>query len=187
VPVECGTLALLGPKPPDFWAAFTQSQEWQDGAADPMDRWSRRVIGALADRFDATALFPFGGPPFLPFFSWALRSGRVHRSPIQLLVHDTQGLMVSFRGAIALRERVELPDPPAPPCDSCADKPCLTTCPVDALGAAYDVPKCKSFLDMPDGSDCMGAGCAARRACPVSQTIARPDAQAAYHMTQFKG
>ena len=111
-----------------------------NGAApDPVDRWSRRVVGRLACDLGAKALFPFGGPPYHAVLSWALRTGSVWESPVRLLVHGTQGLMVSFRGALALKEVVDLPPPPARPCDTCA-RPCLTACPVGALtGAGYDV------------------------------------------------
>ena len=41
------TLLLLGPAEPGFWAHLTSAPEW-DGAPDPVDRWSRRVIGRIA-------------------------------------------------------------------------------------------------------------------------------------------
>ncbi len=116
----------------------------------------------------------------------ALRTGRIWESPVRLLVHDRAGLMVSFRGALALRERLALPPAPARPCDSCPDRPCLTACPVGALGAeGYDVPACRGFLDTPAGADCMARGCAVRGACPVSASHGRLDAQSAFHMRQF--
>ncbi len=182
------TLLLLGPGEPGFWPAFTAAPEWQDGAADPMDRWSTRVISAWAEELGATALFPFGGAPYLPFYTWALLSGRVHASPIQLLVHDETGLFVSFRGALALTAFVALPPAPPSPCASCAAQPCLTACPVEALnGSGYDVPACKTYLGTDAGGSCMSRGCAARRACPISANYARLDAQSAYHMRIFKG
>ena len=187
-PENCRTLLLLGPLEPAFWPTFTQSDEWQDGQPDPMDRWSTRVIGDWAEELGARAVFPFGGPPYLPFFSWATRTGRIHVSPIMLLVHDQAGLFVSFRGALALPYHVDLPDPPANPCSTCEDKPCRTACPVDAFdGSAYDVPACKEYLDTDDGEECMTNGCAARRACPVSGRYPRISEQSAYHMTMFKG
>ena len=188
LPADCKTLLMLGPKEPQFWPAFQTSPEWRDGRPDPMDRWSTRVIGSWANDIQATPLFPFGGPPFLPFFTWATKTGRVHQSPVMLLVHDTAGLFVSFRGALALPYHLDLPERPAKPCDTCIEKPCLTACPVDALdGAGYDVPRCKDFLATPQGADCMSQGCAARRICPVSASFPRVDAQSAFHMAAFKG
>lgn len=188
VPPDAKTLLLLGPHDPGFWPAFKTSPEWREGQADPMDLWSTRVIGDWAEFLGAKPLYPFGGAPFLPFFSWAKRSGRIHASPIMLLVHDTAGLLVSFRGALALREHVALPPPPPSPCDTCSTKPCTAACPVGAFAAGgYDVPKCKSYLETLAGQDCMTRGCAARRACPVSTRYPRDEEQSAYHMTVFKG
>lgn len=183
LPAGTRTLLLLGPKEPGFWPHLETQPEWH--GPDPVDRWSRRVIGRLACDLGAKALFPFGGPPHHPFTQWALRSGRVWDSPVRLLVHAGQGLMVSFRGALALKEVVEVPPPVARPCEACA-APCLTACPAGALtGAGYHVPACHGFLDGPEGKECMTGGCLVRRACPLSQTYARLPEQSAYHMRQF--
>ncbi|MEO6301082.1 MAG: ferredoxin [Paracoccaceae bacterium] len=183
LPKGTRTLLMLGPREPGFWPAVQASPEWV--GPDPVDRWSRRVVGTLACDLGAKALFPFGGPPYQPFFTWALRTGRVWASPVRLLVHETQGLLVSFRGALALKERLELPVAAPRPCDTCS-KPCLTACPVGALTVAgYDLLRCHGFLDQPEGRDCMEGGCLVRRACPVSQGYARMAEQSAHHMRQF--
>lgn len=185
LPQGTQTLLLVGPGP-GFWPHLTDQAEWQDGSPDPVDRWSRRAIGRIACDLGAKALFPFGGPPWRPFYTWALRTGRVHASPVRLLVHDSAGLWVSFRGALALKEMVELPPPPPAPCDACEAKPCLTACPAAALTASgYDLPACHGYLDTNPGQSCMNQGCEVRRACPVSQGHARMPVQSAYHMRQF--
>jgi hypothetical protein len=186
VPEGTSTVVLLGPAEPGFWAAMTASPEWQDGQPDPIDRWSRRVIGQMACGLGAKAKFPFGGPPYQPFIRWAKRSGRAWASPVTILVHDTAGLFVSYRGAILTKEVLDLPPPPPRPCETCEGKPCLTACPASALtGAGYDVPSCHGFLDTAAGADCMNGGCLVRRACPVSQAYGRVAGQSAYHMRQF--
>lgn len=180
------TLLLLGPAGAGYWAHLTAQPEWRDGAPDPVDRWSRRVIGRMACDLRAKALFPFGGPPWHPFVAWALRTGHVWESPVRLLVHDRAGLFVSFRGALALRETLDLPPPGARPCDACAARPCLSACPPRALtGAGYDVPSCHAFLDTAPGRACLAGGCRVRAACPLSEPHARMPAQSAYHMRQF--
>ena len=160
--------------------------EWKDGAADPVDRWSTRVISDWAAALGATPLFPFDGPPFQPFFRWAVRTGRIHSSPIRLLVQDEVGLFVSFRGALALRETLALPPAPPSPCLTCRTQPCRTVCPVTAFdGQSYDVPRCKTHITGPDDLGCRNLGCGARRACPISQGSGRLPSQSAYHMERF--
>jgi hypothetical protein len=185
-PEGCETLLMLGPREPGFWAHVTAEAEFHDGQPDPLDRWSRRVIGRLACDLGGKALFPFGGPPHHPFIAWALATGRAWSSPVGLLVHDQAGLMVSYRGALALRGRLALGAPPKQsPCTDC-HRPCESACPVGALGArGYDVASCHDHLATDAGRDCMEMGCRARRICPISQGAGRAAAQSAFHMRNF--
>ena len=186
VPEGTQTIVLLGPSELGFWAHVSNQPEFRDGRADQLDRWSRRIIRAMASDFGGTAIFPFGGPPYAPFIGWALRSGRAWSSPVTLLVHDTAGLMVSYRGAIAVPFAIKPPAASTLPCDTCAGRPCLAACPVNALtSAAYDLAACHGFLDSPAGHDCMNQGCAVRRACPVSHSYGRLPQQSAHHMKAF--
>lgn len=172
-----------------WWHHFKLSSEYQDGHADPIDRWSKRVLGDIAQHLGATALFPSDGPPYAPFIAWALATGRFWQSPTGMMVHDTAGLMISIRGAFEVSEPIPSVPAGTNPCDTCADRPCITACPVGALSAdaRYDVPACKAYLDLPAGIQCMAQGCRVRRACPVSQAFDRPDAQTAFHMKAFRG
>jgi hypothetical protein len=117
------------------WPVFAASGEFADGRAHPLDRWSRRVVGGLAEEFGAVALYPFGGPPFLPFLRWAVKAEGVFPSPIGLLVHPRWGLWHAWRGALAFAERVEVPvvAGDVSPCEGCA-RYCVTggreACPV---------------------------------------------------------
>lgn len=178
-----GTLILIGPDEPSFWPIFAQSPEYHDGQPDPLDRWSRRVLDDIAAHFGATALYPFGGPPYRPVMTWALRSGRFWSSPIGFLVHDTAGLFVSLRGVLFVKERLT-PETSSNPCTTCQDKPCLAACPVGAFSLGYDVAACKSHLATLQGHDCMTQGCRSRRACPIGQGNRQP-AQATHHMKAF--
>ena len=185
IPAGTGTLLLLGPAEPGFWAHVSAEPEFADGAPDPLDRWSRRTIGRTACALGGKALFPFRGPPWLPFLDWATRCGTAWPSPVGMLVHAEAGLMLSIRGALALRQRLALAPAPAKPCDTCAERPCLSACPVGALGPrGYDTAACHGHLD-DAANGCMAAGCAARRACPVSRRYARDPAQSAFHMRAF--
>lgn len=181
---DARTMVLLGPQEPGFWPHVTAQPEFGDKAPDPLDRWSERVIGDMAKAFDARAHFPFGGAPFEPFIDWAIRSGRAWVSPVTLLVHDVAGLFVSYRGALSVPGLLALPALPPCPCESCTDKPCLSACP--ALGAGgYDLALCHEILGCTEGAECLRAGCAVRRACPVSQSYGRMPQQSAFHMAAF--
>lgn len=182
-PHDGGTIVLIGPDEPTFWTIFTDSPEYRDGAPDPLDRWSLRVLTALAAEDGATALFPFGGPPYQPFYSWAVATGHAWPSPIGFLVHDTSGLFVSFRGALFYPDRAPAPSDATKPCTTCA-APCAIACPVDAFADGYDVVACKAHVTSPAGTDCRMGGCLARRACPVGQGRRTP-AQSAFHMKAF--
>lgn len=181
------TVLLLGPLEPGFWAHVTSSVAFQSRAPDPLDRWSHEVISALAKRFGAKAVFPSDGPPYPPFISWALASGRAWVSPVGMLVHEHAGLFVSYRGALRVSGKVPLPPPSNAPCAQCT-KPCTAACPVDALRASsYAVDDCKTHIKKTDSRSCRTLGCAARRACPVSQRYARLPEQSAFHMRAFLG
>ena len=180
-----GTLFLLGPHEPGFWHHVTAQSEFKDKAPNPLDRWSKRVIDAMAAALGGTAAYPFGAP-LRPFMTWALRSGRAWSSPVGILVHNQAGLMVSYRGAIALPVETQNTED-LRPCDRCTDQPCRTACPASALTpAGYDVPACHTFLDTPPGTEiCLAKGCAVRRSCPAGAGYGRIEAQSAYHMRLF--
>ena len=183
-----GPLVLLGTGP-SFWRNLQASPESADKAPHPIDRWSSRVLAALATELGARPRFPFGGPPYEPFITWAQKSGRFFTSPSQMMVHDQHGMMISLRGALEFEDDFSIPTPPlaASPCDNCADRPCLSACPVSALpeGGPYDVAGCGTHLAQPAGQPCLSGGCLARRACPLSAGAQRDPAQNAHHMQAF--
>jgi hypothetical protein len=182
------TIVLAGMVGRDGWDAFAASPEASDGLADPLDRWSRRLIESLARELGAKALLPFGGPPFLPFQRWAERAEPLHSSPIGLLIHPYYGLWHSFRGALGLSEELAVAEPSAVPnpCETCSGRWCLKTCPVGAFSeAGYDVAACADHLRSTAGGDCMAFGCRARRACPVGADQAYGPEQARFLMRGF--
>ncbi len=183
-----GCLVLFGPAA-DFWTVFSASSEGLDGQINPVDRWSTRVFEQLSKETGARALLPFGGPPYAPFLTYAQQSGRAWLSHVGMLVHDTQGLLISYRGALEFDHDIaDLSVNSARPCDDCLAKPCANACPVDALNAGgYDVEKCKSYLRTPEGTDCLNKGCAVRRICPISKGANRSEQQSALHMRAFVG
>lgn len=186
--ITSGPLILLGTAP-SFWSRMQNAPEFSDGLPDPIDRWSSRVLTALAADLGAKARFPFGGPPYEPFIAWAHLSRRFFTSPSQMMVHDQHGMMISLRGALEFEDDFSTPAPAlaTSPCDSCDSRACITTCPVAAMpeGGPYNVAACGSHLAQPAGAPCLSGGCLARRACPLSAGAQRDPAQTAHHMQAF--
>ncbi|WP_425409787.1 hypothetical protein [Hyphococcus sp.] len=188
--LDAGTIVMLGFVGGEQWAGFAASPEYKDGKPHPLDRWSHRVISALARELGAKPCFPFT-TPLMPFIRWAQKAEPVAPSEIGMLIHPEYGLWHAWRGALAIAEKLELPpsDRRPRPCESCVEKPCLTACPVGAFsgGGAYDVPACGAHIRRPEGADCMSMGCRARRACPVGKEYQYTPDQAAFHMRSFRG
>jgi hypothetical protein len=185
---ETRTLVLVGFVGARGWNAFEQSIEAADGGANPLDRWSRRNIESLARDCGAEAFFPFDGPPYQPFQRWAMRAEPVHASPLGLLIHPDFGLWHSYRGALAFADEIAIPlvEQRPSPCETCAERPCLRTCPVGAFAPeAYDLAGCASHLRGPSGGACMDGGCLARRACPIGADSQYAPSQTRFHMQAF--
>lgn len=185
---EAGTLVLVGNVGSDVWEPFAAAG-FLDRSEHPLDDWSREVVTALARDLGADPLFPFGGPPFLPFIRWALRADTVWPSVMGPLIHPRYGLWHAYRGALSFPERFDLPpsDPAARrPCDDCDERPCLAPCPVGAVREGdFDAAGCADWLTARPRCACRRAGCLARRACPVGPEYAYGPTHAAFHMTAF--
>jgi len=178
------TLVLAGNAGPQMWRAFDAARAL---GAMTLDQWSEHVLGALASRLGARAVFPFQRP-YLPFQRWARRAEACHPSPLGLLIHPEYGLWHGYRGALLFAAAIELPPPDhrASPCARCADRPCVTACPAGAFdGGAYDVPACARHLAQVPEPACMDGGCVARHACPVGRDYRYLPAQARFHMQAF--
>ena len=184
------TLVMLGFVGSEQWDGFTASPEYNDGKRHPLDRWSYRVISALARDLGARAYFPFTAP-LMPFIRWAQKAEPVAPSEIGMLIHPGYGLWHAWRGALAFDEKFDLrPRDVRPrPCDTCAEKPCLSVCPVNAFSGsgAYDVAACGAHIRRPKGADCMSLGCRARRTCPVGKEYQYRPEHALFHMKSFRG
>ena len=184
------TVVLLGWTGGDQWPVFAASPEFRDGLPDPLNRWSKRLIDGIAAELGGAAFYPFGGPPWLDFQRWALKAEPVHRSPLGLLIYPEWGLWHSYRGAVGLRERLDLPhrESGAFPCESCRERPCLSACPVSAFAAdrPNDYAACRGYL-AEGTADCLTRACAARRACPIAPQMRYAEPQAAFHIRAFLG
>lgn len=184
------TVLLVGNAGAGYWRHF---EEWRKGQAadpdNPLDTWSRVVIGAVAARTGARVLMP-NDRPFAPFQQWAMRAEGLRPSPLGILVHPVYGLWHAFRGALLFDRGIAVPAAGKPdhPCDLCLEKPCLNACPVDAFsGQGFAYEACVAYLRGPVGGPCRERGCLARNACPVGVAWRYPAAVQAFHQKAFAG
>jgi epoxyqueuosine reductase QueG len=185
VPHDARFVILVGNAGPEMFRRFALER---DHRTAKIDDWTRDVLGGLADDLSAKAVFPFDTPP-LPFLTWARRARAGHVSPLGLNIHPTYGLWHAFRAALLFPAAFDLPlqSAGAHPCETCADKPCLSACPVHAFnGSSYDDAACAAHLETPAGEDCMSGGCLARRACPVGREFTYHPFQAHFFMRAFR-
>ena len=139
---------LIGPNEPFFWDIFKNSREFKTLRKNPLNNWSKRIIDEISKKFSGKAFYPFQINPVIPFYDWALMSDKFWESPVKLLVHEDRGLMVSFRGAIAFKNKniIKKIIKTTSPCVSC-NAPCKSTCPVSAFrNNKYDVETCINFI-----------------------------------------
>ena len=187
LPPAARQIALVGNIGSSYWPAFRTSAEFGDGAADPLDRWSRRIAETIAEEFALQALYPFEGPPYLPFQRWAARAEGLAQSPLGIMIHPQHGLWHSYRFALLGNRFDHESAPPATsPCVVCSDQPCLRQCPVDAFdGKAYAADACAGYLQSTPGAECHALGCMARFACPVAPGLRYLPEQGRFHLRAF--
>ena len=183
------SIALVGNIGSSFWSKFVQSKEYEDGEVDPLDRWSVRIAQEIAPELDATPIFPFQGPPYLPFQQWAQRAEALHQSPLGLMIHPRYGLWHAYRFALLINGDFEaFQEKQNSPCLDCMDQPCLNTCPVKAFSTkGYDVDSCADYLKQTPSADCFQHGCMARFECPAGREYRYLDEQSQFHLSAFIG
>ncbi len=182
-------IALVGNIGSSYWSVFSASPEYQDGQADSLDRWSRRVGEQVAQAFSVKAIYPFEGPPYYPFLQWAQRADALSQSPLGLMIHPQFGLWHSYRFGLLIpqsRQSDQQNMSVESPCSGCAAQPCLHACPVDAFSAkGYDVDACANYLKQTPDARCHRQGCQARLACPVGVAYQYESAQHTFHLRAF--
>lgn len=177
-----GTVTLIGNAGSAMWQVFANARSSKDAL---LDDWTRAVLSPIAVQFGLEARYPYDRP-YPPILTWAGAAGVGKPSPLGLMIHPTYGLWHAYRaafiGPVAVPERLSQPHP----CDSCADKPCLSACPVVAFTAdGYDVEACRAHIVSLAEAACMSNACNARRACPVGTGYRYEPAHAQFHMKAF--
>lgn len=182
------SVLLVGQAGAAPWPHFLRWKESQSQAvANPLDTWSREVIGGVANDFGARAVSP-SDRPYLPFQQWAMRAEGLRPSPLGILMHPQYGPWHAYRGGLLFEVETALHEPRGAIhlCDTCVDKPCLKSCPVNAYSAdgfAYET--CLAHVRGQNGAPCRTGGCLDRNACPYGADYRYPPQVQAFHMAAF--
>ncbi len=182
------SVLLVGQAGAAPWPDFIRWRKRQAAnLPNPLDAWSREIIGGIAEKFGARAVSP-SDRPYLPFQQWAMRAERLRPSPLGILMHPEYGLWHAYRGALLFNHeiRIQAPQKPIYLCDLCDGKPCLKACPVDAYseqGFAYG--DCLAHVRRDDGGACRSGGCLDRNACPYGAAYRYPAEVQGFHMAAF--
>lgn len=181
------TVILAGNAGSDMWAAFSSAGPGPD-PRNPLDSWLKPQILAAAQAVGGHAILPNEGPPYVPIQDWALRADPIHRSPTGIMIHPEYGLWHVYRAAFLFAEPVEFApvEEVQSPCETCASRPCLAVCPVDAFKPdRFDFKSCSDHVADDAGAICRERGCMARRACPVGHNFTYPRDAQEFHTAAF--
>ncbi|MER9656196.1 4Fe-4S dicluster domain-containing protein [Mesorhizobium sp. M0152] len=184
------SVLLVGQAGAAPWPYFQRWREQQPQTiANPLDSWSRQVIGAVAQTFGARAVSP-SDKPYQPFQQWGMQAEGLKPSPLGILMHPQYGLWHAYRGALLFEDDLSLEavEPAIHLCDSCVDKPCLKACPVDAYSAqGFAYRSCLAHVRGAGGEPCRSGGCLDRNACPYGADFRYPPEVQVFHMAAFAG
>lgn len=165
-----------------LWPRFRASEEAR-AVRDPLDRYTRRVLGEAAATCDpaaAVALYTDRrAETYLPMMALAQRAGLGVPSRLGVLIHPEYGPWLAIRGLLFVPFEVESGEPlDYAPCVGCP-APCATACHGGVVGAdGVDVEGC--FRTKLLKRACR-ADCDARRACVVGPEHTYPDEQIEHH------
>lgn len=186
--IPARAVVLVGQAGPSAWPHFLSWRERQPkDMRDPLDTWARELLGAVAAQFGARAVSP-SDRPYVPFQQWAMRAEGLKPSPLGILMHPRYGLWHAYRGALLFDTAIDTAagEEAAHLCDSCAGKPCLKSCPVDAYSnAGFEYAACLGHVRSVAGRHCMAQGCLDRNACPHGAVYRYPADMQAFHMSAF--
>ena len=167
-----------------FFAGFSAAPESRDGARDPLDRYTARVVasaaaGALAGGERYAIAHPFDVAPVIPFQRLGRAAGLGGPGPLALQIHPVFGPWWAYRALIALERPVAAAEPPGDSCAGCP-APCVAACPGRAVAVSgFDVGACHAHRL---AHAACHESCAARLACIRGPEHRYSDAQLAFHM-----
>jgi epoxyqueuosine reductase len=176
---------IAGSGGPAFFGFFSASPEARDGAADPLDRYTRRIVehsvgDVLAPLGVRRAVhFPFGTNPVVPFQRLGRAAGLGAPGPLGLHIHPTYGAWWAYRALVVVDRELPIRPPPGDGCAGC-EAPCVAACPGIAVArAGFVVAACHAHRLI--APPCQ-LSCVARIACVRGPEHRYTDAELAFHM-----
>ena len=164
---DYGRLVLIGHGGRRMWDAL---QNRGMKTTDPVDQYSMSLTqGFIRDCLgDARVLWLYPGDRYpFPLQRLGETAGWSHPSPLGTGINPVYGVWFAYRSAFLTDAELPLIHEAATrsPCNDCAEKPCVRTCPADAVQEnGFDLDGCASHR-LSSGSPCADR-CLARLACP---------------------
>ena len=181
---ESGSLLLLGNGGKAFWQALTPAV-WDNQNA--LDLHSVNIAKAYLQQVfperQYRVLYPSTAPVGLQ--QLGKLAGWHGDSPLKLGINPVFGLWYAYRALLWVEGELPVTNVPSfqSPCLQCEDKPCIRSCPADALSEA---PKhLQACIDFRLGTDspCQFS-CLARLQCPIASQHRYSSEQLQYHYTK---
>ena len=175
-------LVLTGHGGGRFWEKL---KEFGWHTADPVDHYSLVVMQQFIDDYlkAPPVLLIYPAEYLLPLQQLGELAGWSQPSPLGLGINPEYGLWFAYRTAFLTNYQLPVTQSPASqsPCATCADKPCINTCPAGAVQSPgrFDVYACATFRLATD-SACADR-CLARTACPIGAEHRYTLEQVQYH------
>ncbi|MBC8131720.1 MAG: hypothetical protein H7X95_01965, partial [Deltaproteobacteria bacterium] len=157
-------------------------------SGDPLDDYTRGVLtGAVSEawggppgNFQFRLIYPFiQAQPALPFQRLGCAAGLPPPGPLGIQIHPTFGPWWAYRALIVVSFSVDAEPDLASSCPACS-RPCVSTCPAQAVTAAGFIPE-HCITQRMAALACRDS-CASRRSCPVGAAHRYSDDQLAFHM-----
>lgn len=156
-------LILIGHGGQTLWASM---QSAGISGENPIDDFSKMTVEKWLTGHRHTIIYPAQDSVGLQ--ALGKLAGWHHPSPFMVGINENWGTWFAYR-VVALTDTDFPPSTPlitTSPCHSCLSKPCLGSCPADALsGNTFSLQKCITYRKQPS-SHCK-ATCLARTSCPV--------------------
>jgi hypothetical protein len=174
-------LILIGHSGKRLWKAMQEAGFHTDNPIDDFTiRHLKRFFTDELPNHTFSIIYPSSKPINLQKLGEL--AGWHHDSPLRIGVNDLWGSWFAYRAVILTDTQLSTTQKleSTSPCLNCKNKPCITSCPADAITTgSLDLDRCISYRKRHDSS-CKDT-CHARTSCPVAKEQAYTTEQVNYH------